>query len=69
MIASAVTLFPEPDSPTMASVFPRVTDSDRPSTAVTRPSSVGNRTCRSLTVRYGSWDVRTSGLLLSGCLM
>src|SRR3954466_7633375 len=45
------TLFPEPDSPTTPSVSPRATENDTPSTAFTRPSSVGKLTCRSLTSR------------------
>ncbi|PSK59154.1 hypothetical protein B0E53_06921 [Micromonospora sp. MH33] len=49
--ASDVTLFPEPDSPTMPSVRPRSTANDTPSTAFTTPSSVSNRTRRSVTRR------------------
>ena len=54
MIACAVTLLPEPDSPTIASVLPRATESETPSTAWTMPSSVGKRTTRFETERYGS---------------
>jgi hypothetical protein len=44
-----VTLLPDPDSPTMPSVFPRSTVKDSPSTALTSPSSVGKWMTRSLT--------------------
>ena len=37
---SAVTLLPQPDSPTMASVSPRWSENDTPSTAFTRPARV-----------------------------
>jgi hypothetical protein len=40
MIVRQVTLFPEPDSPTMPSVFPFSTLKLTPSTALTIPSSV-----------------------------
>ncbi len=40
MIESAVTDFPEPDSPTMPSVSPALSENERPLTAVTGPSSV-----------------------------
>jgi len=50
-IASDVTLLPDPDSPTIPSVRPRSTANDTPSTALTTPSSVSNRTRRSLTWR------------------
>src|SRR5262249_51540488 len=49
MIDRAVTLLPEPDSPTTPSRRPRSSRSDRPSTALTTPSSVGKRTFRSRT--------------------
>ena len=39
-IESDVTLFPQPDSPTIASVSPRSTENDTPSTARTTPSRV-----------------------------
>src|SRR5205814_1432514 len=44
-----VTLLPEPDSPTMPSTSPSSTWKETPSTALTMPSSVRNRTLRSLT--------------------
>ena len=37
---SAVTLLPQPDSPTMASVSPRWSENDTPSTAFTSPERV-----------------------------
>ena len=49
MIDSAVTLLPEPDSPTMPSVSPGVERERQPLTARTMPSSVANVTSRSLT--------------------
>src|SRR3954470_4705447 len=52
-IASEVTLLPEPDSPTMPSVWPFSRAKDEPVTAWTMPSSVSNRTLRSLTSRNG----------------
>src|ERR1700753_3524121 len=42
-----VTDLPEPDSPTMATVSPRLTEKETPLTARTRPSSVANETWRS----------------------
>ena len=45
---------PEPDSPTMPRVRPRSTANDSPSTDLTRPSSVGKCTRRSVTSRYGA---------------
>ena len=41
-------LFPQPDSPTIASVSPRSTPYETPSTAFTVPESVENSTCRSV---------------------
>src|SRR5437588_7828408 len=49
-----VTLFPEPDSPTMPSTSFSNTSKETPSTALTRPSSVGNCTRRSRTDTTGS---------------
>ncbi|CAM5483750.1 hypothetical protein SANTM175S_08458 [Streptomyces antimycoticus] len=46
-----VTDLPEPDSPTMPSVRPRSRSKERPSTALTTPSSVEKRTYRSRTDR------------------
>ena len=40
MSESAVTLLPQPDSPTIASVAPRPSEKDTPSTALTRPPRV-----------------------------
>ena len=37
---SAVTLLPQPDSPTIASVSPRLSENETPSTALTRPARV-----------------------------
>ena len=37
---SAVTLLPQPDSPTIASVSPRASANDTPSTALTAPERV-----------------------------
>ena len=48
MTERLVTVFPDPDSPTMATVSPEETLSDTPSTARTKPSSVGKATRRSL---------------------
>src|SRR3954470_16769926 len=50
----AVTLLPEPDSPTIPSTSPRSSVKLTPSTACTVPSSVANRTFRSLTSRSRS---------------
>ena len=41
-MARLVTLLPEPDSPTMPSVSPRRSVNERPETALTMPSCVGN---------------------------
>jgi peptide/nickel transport system permease protein len=54
VIASEVTLFPEPDSPTSPSVAPRATESETPSTARTTPRGVSNSTTRSRTSRRGA---------------
>src|ERR1041385_6250942 len=51
MIVRQVTLLPEPDSPTIASVLPFSTENDTPSTARTMPSSVWKCVRRSLTSR------------------
>src|SRR5436190_1546728 len=48
------TLLPEPDSPTTPSVSPEASEKEMPSTALTRPSSVGKCTFRFLTSRRGS---------------
>ena len=54
LIDSAVTLFPEPDSPTIASVSPGLTSNDTPSTARTVPRSPRNSVTRPRTLRSGS---------------
>src|SRR5262249_44480934 len=46
MIDSAETDLPDPDSPTMATISPRPTSKDRPSTARRRPDPVTNSTSR-----------------------
>src|ERR1035441_10243892 len=46
---SAVTVFPEPVSPTIPRIFPGSTSKDRPRTARTTPSEVGKETVRSST--------------------
>ena len=51
MIVRQVTLLPEPDSPTMPSVWPFSTENVTPSTALTTPSSVRKDVLRSLTSR------------------
>ena len=48
-ILIAVTDLPEPDSPTIPSVFPFSKEKESPSTAFTKPSSVGKLTERFLT--------------------
>ena len=47
LIAAAVVVLPEPDSPTMASVRPRWTSSDTSRTAGAQPPAVRNDTVRS----------------------
>src|SRR5712692_534972 len=54
MIASAVTLLPEPDSPTTASTSPGFRTKLTPRTAWTTPSMVGKSTLRSLTSSRGA---------------
>src|SRR6202035_3014269 len=54
MIDFAVTLLPEPDSPTMPSVSPGRNEKLTPSTARTTPVSVKNHVCRFSTWRLGS---------------
>src|SRR5580700_7539265 len=51
--ASEETLLPEPDSPTIPSVFPASTENERPFTARTMPSSVRNVTSRFFTESSG----------------
>src|SRR2546425_11091396 len=51
MIVMQVTLLPQPDSPTIASVWPFSTENEMPSTAPTMPSSVLNEVFRSWTSR------------------
>ena len=58
MIDSILTLFPEPDSPTIPSVSPAAMSYVTPSTAWTTPSSVLNSTVRSLIERTGSGTIR-----------
>src|SRR5260370_11019062 len=53
MIAIAVTLLPEPDSPTIPTISPGLTVKETPSTARTTPSSVRNETWRSRTSSSG----------------
>src|SRR6184192_3002698 len=58
---SAVTLLPQPDSPTMPRVSPGCKSKLTPSTALTTPSSVKNWVLRSLTCRTGAVTVSASG--------
>ena len=44
MTERLVTVLPDPDSPTIATVSPEFTVRETPSTALTVPSSVGNET-------------------------
>ena len=53
MIASEETDLPQPDSPTIATISPRLTVYEMPSTARTVPREVSNRTCRSRTSSSG----------------
>src|SRR5712692_7495922 len=57
MMASDVTDFPEPDSPTMPRTWPGPRSKLTPRTARTIPSSVGNSTVRSLTSRMAPVSV------------
>src|SRR4029453_9120611 len=60
MTESAVTLLPDPDSPTRPSVFPRSTEVETPSTACTTPSRVRKDTRRSRMSRSGATSVANS---------
>jgi hypothetical protein len=51
MIVRQVTLLPEPDSPTMPSVWPFSIENETPSTALTMPSSVRKWVLRSRSSR------------------
>src|SRR2546427_11639839 len=51
MSERAVTVLPQPDSPTSPSVSPAASSKDTPSTARTTPSRLKNCVCRSLTAR------------------
>src|SRR2546429_145828 len=62
MIVRQVTLLPQPDSPTIASVFPFSTENDTPSTAPTMPSSVRNCVFRSRTSRSATPSVYRAAL-------
>src|SRR6266545_1055602 len=57
-IASEVTLFPQPDSPTIPSVSPRAMSNEIPLTACTVPRRVQKRTCRSATARSAVLSTR-----------
>ena len=70
MIECAKTDFPEPDSPTRATISPAPTESSRPSTARTMSVSVANWICRFSTCRSGfvasavtvpEWDADAAG--------
>ena len=52
-MVSALTLLPDPDSPTTPRVLPGSTENDRPRTACTIPSDVGNETVRLSTASSG----------------
>ena len=54
MIDSAVTLLPQPDSPTSPTVWPSSMSKVTPSTARTSPSLVKNDVRRSLTCKSGA---------------
>src|SRR5512132_1092820 len=58
MIDRQVTLLPEPDSPTIPRVWPRSREKLTPSTALTMPSSLLNRTRRSFTSSSAMWPLR-----------
>jgi hypothetical protein len=59
-IDCAVTLFPQPLSPTMPSVFPGATSNEAPSTALVVPSSWKKLVLRFLTERSGLASVGTN---------
>ena len=59
--ASEVTLFPQPDSPTIPSVSPAAIANEIPLTACTVPRRVENSTRRSSTARSGSGRIIRSG--------
>jgi len=66
-----VTLLPQPDSPTIASVLPFSTENETPSTAPTMPSSVRNCVFRSRTSRSAtpfSLPVRLYASLIRGSI-
>ena len=62
----AVTLLPEPDSPTMPRISPGRRSNETPSTACTMPSSVANSTRRSSTESRGSGWARAEGFTPPG---
>ena len=49
------TLLPQPDSPTMPSVWPCSTANETPSTALTTPSSVSKWTLQVLDLEQAHW--------------
>ncbi|CAM3527945.1 hypothetical protein STSO111631_22415 [Stackebrandtia soli] len=55
MMACAVTLLPEPDSPTIARVCPSDSSKLTPLTALATPSRVWNSTWRSSTSNRGAF--------------
>ena len=67
MIDSALTLLPQPDSPTIASVSPRLTWKETSSTARNRPELVKNTVCRPFTSRtFSSADAALISRAASG---
>ncbi len=54
MTASALNDLPQPDSPTMATVSPALTQSERPSTAGRTPARVNSETCNRSISRIGA---------------
>src|SRR6185312_12463394 len=64
MMDSAVTLLPQPDSPTSPTVWPSSISKLTPSTALTSPSLVKNEVHKSLTRKSGA--LPRSGLLKAG---
>ncbi len=62
-----MTLLPQPDSPTIASVSPRATENETPSTARTTPSRVKNQVLSPSTSRSVAVGLRSRALIGITC--
>src|SRR5690606_32489871 len=66
MMDWAVTLLPQPDSPTIPRVSPAFSENETPSTARTRPSSVSNSVTRLLSCKIGPAELMVIDIIADG---